>query len=78
MTTLTPLLRLIPDFQAVHDFGKVGTTNALFVPAFDHQGVNCTWTCFGTSKKLAGANHVDDFLVAVTEVGLDAIGVDFP
>jgi hypothetical protein len=34
---LIALLRLIPDLQAMPDFGECGPSNGLFVPALDHQ-----------------------------------------
>lgn len=78
VSTLTPLLRLVPDLQAVHDLGEVGATNALFVPALDHQRVDCTRACFRACEELTGTHHVDDFLVAVAKVGLDAVRVNLP
>lgn len=73
MSTLTSLLRLVPDLQAVHDFCEVWTSNALFVPALNHQRVDCTWAGFWTCEQLSSTNHVDNFLVAVTEVRLNAV-----
>lgn len=75
---LTSLLRLMPNFQPVNDFSKVWPPNALLMPALNHQRVNGARTSLGTSEKLTGAHHVDDFLIAVSKVRLDAVRINLP
>jgi len=50
INSFVALLCLIPNLQAMSDFGECGPTNGLFVPALNHQGVDGAGALVGTGQ----------------------------
>ena len=48
------------------------------VPTLHHQAIDSPGAVLGLRQQLAGADHLDDLLVGVAEVGLQAEGEHLP